>query len=875
MHQPRPFGRHSNEELSPEDKAAIDLFARKLTNLKNASQLDGFKMVRQLPSGKVAVASDLGGSFRITVHTEDEKKPFKDEGVAKLHIPALISGAITRHKVLTVGDGGKIQPVKIRLTAQCRKRLAGYDQNKEIPKELELRRFSIEYATKFKYFKPKKPGIYTFTQYGKLLPTWYSGAMSEVVQVICGFGAQRLGEDREQRDDRDKSQIEYLTMNIPAKVYAKIKAEIPNTRMPGYSGIPDEEGKIKYEYKPAGNNAVSFDDKGGPWLLQISASGVYAMPLPVVPATTTDAFREWVEEKGDTEITHLLDKYGGIPTGEQFPKAGKDFEAWRRAGVIIKVCDTAGFYEYDALYPACGWSFNSKGTEAFNTCVETRGDYLRIVHAYQASFELAATEQKAGYLPETGKNAEEESLGKLSNYLSKLYDQLNNNEETSKAIKYKLRRYSGNELLVMFDSNGTSASYWDSLEAKPIAVHSGNIKRFSSGPAHFPGRVPLAAGWIKFPELTGEGCESFVFVNPEYKGDAPKCETIMFGAYINDELCTVRYFYDERKFKQEEESTFDTPMITGQWEKKTTTGMSGLSGHAYTNWADDRAETAPSVVETRVKGMPIGYGEPQWNTPGLFFRVGALGRSWYYEHETEVETENYGSNSTATLVPVFARDSINYAYKNSADSWSKTVETSFHGIPDPTSYQFWTHDPIFHYMDQTNNGNIGDPRPKIGEYVYLDTLIYTPYVGSEYADSGNWYGFSGGFMDVTGIVGSYTIRHNVHNANGVVIGGQAPGWERFYSKEEKEGDISGRLESRIMFSKNSVVHKKIPHPWYFQFSPTDSDFYFYQDASWNCSGKTEYSSISEEKQKGTRYSWGKTDLAENGAFTRFIGVVNE
>ena len=143
--------------------------------------------------------------------------------------------------------------------------------------------------------------------------------------------------------------------------------ELYSVRLPGYSGIPSIDGEFQYNYKFNQTHGVTFDNSNKPWLTRISSSGIYAMPLPLIPATTTDAFREYVEHVGDQEILKILDRFGGMPSGESFPK-GSGFESWRRAGAIIKVSDTNHFYSNIAYSMSCGWSFNLSGTEGFNTC---------------------------------------------------------------------------------------------------------------------------------------------------------------------------------------------------------------------------------------------------------------------------------------------------------------------------------------------------------------------------------------------------------------------------------------------------------------------------------------------------------------------------
>ncbi|MDF5797599.1 hypothetical protein P4203_28525 [Pseudomonas aeruginosa] len=219
--------------------------------------------------------------------------------------PCCSSGVITRAQVLTDGQG-----VGIRLTEQARRRLVAYDPKAALPpKDVALQRFVIKYEPRFQYFEPREQGIYTFTQYVKQRPTWYSGAMAEVMQVVGGYGRQRL-------EDLPENDLERARMLVPERYMALVREQLGNVRLPGYSGFPDEAGQFKCEYAAFRCHGVAFDSSNSPWLLQIDGRGVYAMPLPVVPATTTDAFRRYMEEVGDDEILRLLDRFGGMPSGK-------------------------------------------------------------------------------------------------------------------------------------------------------------------------------------------------------------------------------------------------------------------------------------------------------------------------------------------------------------------------------------------------------------------------------------------------------------------------------------------------------------------------------------------------------------------------------
>ncbi|MBX6209462.1 hypothetical protein ISD46_33435, partial [Pseudomonas aeruginosa] len=532
-----------------------------------------------------------------------------------------------------------------------------------------LQRFVIKYEPRFQYFEPREQGIYTFTQYVKQRPTWYSGAMAEVMQVVGGYGRQRL-------EDLPENDLERARMLVPERYMALVREQLGNVRLPGYSGFPDEAGQFKCEYAAFRCHGVAFDSSNSPWLLQIDGRGVYAMPLPVVPATTTDAFRRYMEEVGDDEILRLLDRFGGMPSGEGFPPTGSEFEAWRRAGVIIKVCDPADFYSANPMYTACGWAMNSRGTEGFNTCWGYDDTGLMRVHAYKMRLSLAPAKNQ-GRIENEWQFDDEEQRAKLNAYLSKVYSALSAGGARELAIMYKVRRVPVAQILARAAIEaGNDLEYWENLELPPIAQHQGHISRVASGPFYWPSKVEKSCTRLKFPELTAQGCESFVHVSPDYFGAPVQCDTVIFGCYVQDQLRVIKYFYDERKFKKEATSSFEDIMIVGQWEQIETFGLSGLMGFFYTTDFDDRQEQPAITVHTNIVGTDMGYGNPAYSTPPTLWCVGGVSRSRYYMHRTTLDTTETFTLDVAALVPVFERDCMLYAYQDHTGGRSSHEETT-------------------------------------------------------------------------------------------------------------------------------------------------------------------------------------------------------
>lgn len=871
MHQPRPRGQSVvGGELTDDDSALIESVARRLTNLKTLSGVDSLRMVRALPDGGYVVAQNMGGVFKCITHKPEEKdkeKPF--DGVATDYIPALFSGVIT-DAVLQPEEG-----LKMRLTNQAQRRLSGYGESDPIPERLKLQRFRIDYNTRAQEFKPRMATIVFYTQYAQQRPTWYSGAMAEVMQIVGGYGRQDF-------DSLPEDSIERARMVLPREWHNKVSLEMGNIRLPGYSGEPDRDGEFQYDYKFHETNAVGFDTGKRPWLLRVSRAGLYAMPLPVIPATATKAFREYMEDVGDDEILNILDRFGGMPSGETFPDKSKDFEAWRRAGVIIKVCDTGDFYDHIAYSSACGWSFNSTGTEACNTCYDY--DYqegLGYGLAYKMKIELSAADHD-GKLPKSfdlydfqddSKNKPEDlkRAQKLDAYLMGIYDRISSNDASSLAIKYKLRRVPVDDLLSRangsFTNMDSEVDYWDGLELDPIASHNGNVTQFSEGWLYHPAKFEFQPQ-IKYPEPFEGGCVSHDFlplINGRYKDKYPTCDTIMFCYYIENNLKVVKYFRDGRSFQREIENDYEPCMTVGSWTQVESGSRSSIHGNFYTSDIDEREAVTPTTTTTRIVGKDMGYDHtPHFAFDAPFWRPGTLWRNRYFSTESESHTTEGRSLSVAVCIPYLNRNSVIHGKKEVTSGESDRTSGKLEYVTDPTTYRYHTYDFVMHWAGGLPVMN-GRPSPEDGSPVWVEIEQYNPSVCSDFADQGSW---------IPGLPADYTwLIHPEANVWMLGGGGGAPAYEPYSTYVKGPGSEKGKLDISINEWVDSV-HKNVPDSGYFFGSPSIAIGVFYRDACKVVFGQADYANVSES-DGSARKRWGNAVLADHKTAHHFIGVINE
>ena len=880
MHQPRPYG-YFGPQLDALNSGAVDALAKRVTNLKQLYGVESFRLTRTLPDGSMAVVQDMGGVFKAIVlpQYEQESLELPHDGVATSFMPMLFSG-----RVLTP-DVRPGQGVSLAISKQTRARLAKYPTGEgaaqkieAISQELHLRRFVIESHDKYPELRWKFQGsAFTNTQYKTVYPTWFSGAMAQLVQIVAGYG-RGVEDFAEGEVGQEQGSVELAQLTPPKKVLDQIEQEAINVRLPGYTGMPPADGKLRASYSFRETDGVSFDTLGKPWLVRINNRGVYAMPLPLVPATTTQAFSRWIEEVQDDEIALILETFKGMPSGEVFPESSEDWAAWERAGVIIKLCDSADFYEHMAYSSACGWSFNLAGSEAYNTCMDYDQDKGL---AYGLTYKLSLRLQPAsfdGKLPplEMGDVNLLEGLGVtqdgMNAYLSGLYQLAKTNTGKHLAIKYKLRaagleaiseraKWMTYQALPDFESE---LAYWDKKVMPPIASHSAQLARVNKG-------WLLNCG-VKFPEpaLPEYGLVTVLDdAMPHWDGKEEKRDTIVFAYHIGNDLKVVKHFYDPRSFTKQTEGNFEENMYVGSWEKTEYIGASRLSGNTYTTDIDERDTVAPTEINTTIVGKNKGYGKP-YHTFGSYYSMDAIiSRRRYYSHDKKVTTNNNRQIRANVSIPYFCRDAVVYTGENTVDSGTVDFSSKMYSLADPYTYGAWTFDRGSHYIKYDSRiPRIGQPYPELGIPVWATIQFVEPTLVGDFADTGPWIN---PVDDVTHLIHPNGPDKYLHLSGG---GDPPPFIEHSYKQVS-----ASKNKQTFLFSILPHEPFKVSGAFsqgYMQRSPTvDGLVYFYVDACAICFGKRQYANLEEYDKEGRRQNWGYTKFADHLRMHYFIGVINE
>lgn len=857
MHQGKPYGLHAiGGALSEKDEAFISVAVKRFNNLKVVAGVDSLKQVYNLPDNGSVIVQDTGGNLRVIAYKPVASIDATEaDGLTHVIIPMLYSGAVNGSELLRPQEG-----LPLVVSAQTRRRLLGYSTDLA-PRSMRLQRFACEYAPMFQVFVPqnKIQGM-IYTQYMQQKPTWYSGAMSEVMQIVGGYGKQDLS-------DLPDTPLEQAWFLLPKKYEDKIISELSGYRLPAYTGFAHKQGQFQYNYQHNNTDIVSFDDANKPWLVRVGSSGVWAMPLPLVPATTTGAFREYIRSVGDDEILAILDRFGGMPSGEAMPISSSGFEAWRRAGVIIYICDSADFYDHMTYSSAMGWSANTNGTELVNTCYDA--DFERAMYyglTYKINLRLGSAIDN-GWVKAKPHPITLDTLV-AQNYLAKLYKLIEKNNNINRAIKYKLARtrildIQARAKIVGDHVDENEVNYWSNLELDPIAIHQGKVRQIGKG-------YLVEGRHIKVPEPIVGGLVSLE-VLPQSFSDryGTAIDTIVLAYYIGNDLKTVKSFKDEREQAGKIESNFEDIMQVGSWEKREPLGKSYIEGDIYTTDIDDREVVPESERVTTIKGVDLGFGKPHFAFHFYFWRTGRMWRNRYYTHETKVTTTGGRKIRAAVAIPYFCRNALIYAKTESFISGSVEESLARLAAGDPNEYSIWTYHPIWAYIDTLEVMN-GMPKPVDGRPIWAEIHDVNKSTGYEdtYANEGPWLPALP--YDVTSLMYGY------ENVIWAKEGHPPPPPVNEYKREtQRVGEVKKDLRASILYGSMDKVGTGSHSDHYYLKSPDSSETIFYIDACKTTFGSALYANVSEVSETGQRKRWGNTTLANHGKANHFIGVINE
>lgn len=853
----KPYGLFvKNDEPTRRDLDFIAAVVHRFSTYKAEADLNALRQVHDLPDGGIMLIQDAADILRVIVDKQHQKEYHLEKtGYVKPYIPMFFSGVITR---ASVRDD---QKVSIKITEQCRRRLERATESK-VGKELSLERLTIDQSYDFPEFIPREEGVLKRTQYYAHNHAWYSGAMAEVMQIVGGYGKQEF----EALPDHP---IERAQITLPETIFKEIWSKYQNVRLPGYEGVPPVDGHFQYDYKWTKTHGIAFDSNQNPWLVEIS-DAVYVMPLPIIPLTADPLFRKYAEEElHDAEILKILDRFKALPSGESFPKIKTEFDRWLRAGVIIKICDVADFRQNQAIFPACGWSFNTHGHNAYNTGYSYDAKGLINCHTYSLTLTLNPSAWHYGTeavnLNDSTLSNEEKQ--RIAQYLNHVFKQIQSGDDVLRnSLLYKFRHIGQNEILARSGASNFEAEveYWDNYQAQPMANHTGQVKKVYSGYLYHPAK-PEFQPQIKFPFFEMDGCISFDFSALE-SGVSAKCDTIMYAYFDGDDLKVVKYFYDNRTFNKVVETDYEQYMIVGKWYMNEYQGDSRISGNFYTTDIDERKETSGTTVETTIEGRDLGYdSKPHFAFDYFGSTGGTMWRNRYFSHLTKSLTVNDRTAVNAILIPMFNRFTVLHAYIENEKNKSYRESLELFYISDPTSYRYWTYDFVFAWHGVFEK-KTGKPYPVNGNPVWVEVENYNPTPYSDFADQGPW---------VPGLPADYTwLIHPKSSEWNHSGGGGAPKIHEYSKNEYPTLEEIQQLKWQIKNFTLQIKVKDIDRK-YFTVSPDQNGNLITRTSSKVSFGDSEYVNISETTEQGAYRAIGQCSLVDSKSNYHFVGVINE
>lgn len=717
-----------DEQRAREHLPAAMQWLRITQERQRAGKVDTMRYARQLAEDAYCHVT-LGGGMAILHIVAGAATLIGDGEIARDLVPDFVSGAIQNgyiEKEFPNLYGQQDKLARFKPTERCFWRYfreQGSDQWLRVGYSHVLR-LAVEPHEDFSdaLNNPNDNSPLVFSQYVRLKPTMYSGTMRKCVQALMGFGKQRK--------KPPNNQVETSLYEDAPKAGDQQVADVTADHA---QSVRENGLQIRYDWRWSRTHGLTRAADGAWWLVEISkARGILAMMLPLHPSTTTPAFRDWLDNAGDTDALRLLDEFGGFPTGETFPD---EVEPWIEAGKVLRLASPeslAGYYENGPYSEDIGWAFNLHGDEAHN-CAWRYGDddFQRGVH-YACRISIGAAREWTDAPDLVGRLEAlrgQEGYGDLD------------------AVQWKCVLLSESQRRTARSAT-TAAHVYASVKGAsvvPLAPGSAGVSQVSEGPLYHPG---LIGHLVKFPDSTvgllrSHAMKHRVFSHP---ANPPRCDTTVFVFFAGNELKWVKYFYDPRESPAQSWDDFEDCMYIGRWSQHSESGNRKMPFGLYSNDFDDRSEVAPGETDVSIEGRDMGYSDVIVADDIVRPYRGWITRRRRFHRKTTITSRSGTSIETGVAVPFHDREAYYYCtIRRSSVTRSQTE--NFQYLTDPWEGETWRNFPGFtgNWAGDIHTGHWVrlDPHPDGCGPVTARTVrepgaYYVSRTCADLADSGPW-----------------------------------------------------------------------------------------------------------------------------------------
>lgn len=482
--------------------------------------------------------------------------------------------------------------------------------------------------------------------------------------------------------------------------------------------------RVRYGATFERSHGIRIADDGRPWLVEISITrGVLAMPLPMFPATALPRFRERPERLEDSAALDLLDRFGGIPSGEIFPDTDEALEEAIEGGFVLRLkthSDLSGVYECSSYSPANSWAFSDSGHDAVTTAWKFNSAYLQRGSWWGVATSIGNTVDMEPPANAGGLKAvlAEQGSGPKHAWVLRKADRLTLNEV--RAL-----------LLTAATSKPRAYADLDAMTLAPMATGSARLSKRGEGYLFAPRQAkyfPPIAYWHPFMQF----CLTH---DPRPQVDVPRpqaiIDTVMWVAYAGQQLQWVRYFDDPRIRPNVVEDDFEDCMYIGSWTRSTQVDAF-VSRCFYSNAFDARQDLAGSRTVLTRKSRDVGWIAIGYQPfIGASFFIGELTQVRGFVVTTRFESTVGESIATAIVLPFGDRCAYYHAlvHRTGGGLWTESVNRE--SVLNPTIQYTWQNIQYPQFAHPDGCGVVMDPK-------VTSETDYRPTQCSDYADYGTW-----------------------------------------------------------------------------------------------------------------------------------------